>query len=99
MEQNYFPAVVQALAGADFTVYAYFSDGSIKHFDVKPLIRQGGVFEKLADEAVFRSALTVLNDTVAWDFTGELIPARCVDIDPFAVYDGASVSDPMEVST
>lgn len=98
MEQNYIPAVVQALAGENFTVYAYFSDGSIKQYDVKPLIQQGGVFEKLADEAIFRSALTVLNDTVAWDLTGEYDPTRCIDIDPFEVYEGKSVSDPMEIS-
>ena len=97
MEQQYFPSVVQALAGADFTVYAYFSDGSIKHYDVKPLIRQGGVFEKLADEATFQSALTVLNDTVAWDLTGKYDPTKCIDIDPFEVYEGESVSDPMEI--
>lgn len=27
MNEDYFPVVVQALAGDDFTVYAYYSDG------------------------------------------------------------------------
>ncbi len=96
MEKEYIPSVVQALAGADFTVYAYFSDGSIKLYDVKPLIRQGGVFSQIADEAIFHSALTVLNDTVAWDLVGEYDPTQCIDIDPFEVYEGKTVGDPME---
>ncbi len=29
MEERYFPVVVQALAGSDYTVYAYFTDGTI----------------------------------------------------------------------
>ena len=98
MEQTYFPAVVQAMAGEDFTVYAYFSDGSIKRFDVKPLIQRGGVFSKLADEKLFQSALTVLNDTIAWDFTGRYDSTQCIDIDPFEVYEGENVRDPLEAS-
>ena len=35
----FFPCVLQAVATDDFQVYAYFNDGSVRLFDVKPLIQ------------------------------------------------------------
>ena len=96
MYESYIPTVVQAVPWQDQTVFAYFSDGSIRHFDVKPLIAQGGVFARLADPDFFRDRLTVLNDTVAWDVSGHFDPTVCIDIDPFAVYAAEAVSDPLE---
>ena len=64
-----FPKVLQAVAGEDFTVYLYFNDGSVRLYDAKPLLALGGVFAPLQDEAFFKSRLTVLNDTAAWDVT------------------------------
>ena len=95
MYEKYYPVVVQALVGPDYTVYAYFSDGSIKKFDMKPVLAKGGVFEPLKDKSFFASRLTVLNDTIAWDMSGDYDPTKCIDIDPFAVYEGQSVSDPL----
>ncbi|WP_251318735.1 hypothetical protein [Flintibacter muris] len=43
------PAVVQAVPGSDFTVYAYCNDRAVRLVDVKPLISLGGVFAPLAD--------------------------------------------------
>ena len=42
---EYIPKVLQAVAGEDFTIYLYFSDGSVRLYDAKPLLQQGGVFE------------------------------------------------------
>jgi len=93
----YMPKVIQAVAGDDFTVYAYFDDGAIRKADVKPLIAAGGVFAPLADETFFRERLTVLNDAVAWDISGNLDPRDCVDLDPVTVYnDCPAVPDPLE---
>ncbi len=50
MEKEYYPAVVQALAGPGRTVYAYFSDGQVKRYDMTASIERGGVFAPLADE-------------------------------------------------
>ena len=72
---EYMPSVVQAVAGDDYTVYAYFSDGSIRLADIKPLIARGGVFAQLADLEFFRDRLTVLNDAVSWDAAAP--PPRC----------------------
>lgn len=88
-----FPEVVQAVAGEDYTVYAYMKDGSVRLFDAKPLIEKGGVFEQLRDKAVFAEALTVLNETVAWDISGKHDPADCIDIDPFGVAECPEVED------
>lgn len=96
MEKQYFPVVVQAVAGPGRTVYAYFSDGQIKQYDMSPAIARGGVFAPLADAGFFVEKLTVMNDTIAWDTSGCFDPTNCIDIDPFEVYAAASVSDPLE---
>ena len=63
---EYMPKVLQAVAGEDFTLYLYFSDGSVRLYDAKPILERGGVFEPMRDENFFREHLTVLNDTAAW---------------------------------
>lgn len=93
---EYYPEVVQVVAGEDYCVYAYFSDGSIRQFDVKPLIAKGGVFSQLSDGAFFSDRLTVMGGTVAWDVTGDRDETKCIDLDPFTVYEqSAMVPDPL----
>lgn len=92
----YFPVVVQAIPGENKTVYAYFSDGSIKRYDMSKAIAKGGVFSLLKDNDFFQERLTVLNNTVAWDISGNLDPTDCIDIDPFAVYSAPTVQDPLK---
>ncbi len=38
------------------------------------------------DINVFIGACTVLNDTLAWDLTGNCDPSECLDIDPITLY-------------
>jgi len=95
MEKTYYPIVVQAVSGEEYTIYAYFTDGSIHLFDMKPLIEQGGVFEKVREADFFKEKLTVLNDTIAWDLSGHYDPRFCIDIDPFTVYESPVVADPL----
>ena len=91
------PNVVQALAGENFIVYAYFDDGAIRMVDMKPLLAKGGVFTPLSDEALFREKLTILNDTVAWDMMGNRDETACIDIDPCWIYEDCTpVSDPLQ---
>ena len=90
------PAILQAVPGDHFTVYAYCNDGAVRLVDVKPLIARGGVFAPLADADFFRSRLTILNETVSWDLTGDRDPAACVDLDPDQIFmDAPIVSDPL----
>ena len=91
------PQVVQVLAGEDFTVYVYFLDGAIRLLDAKPLLKQGGVFSPLCDEAVFRNSLTVMNGTVAWDLEGTRDTSSCIDLDTCELYDNCpSAADPLQ---
>ena len=91
------PAVVQAVPGDNFTVYAYCNDGAVRLVDIKPLISLGGVFAPLADPEFFCGRLTVLNDTVAWDMTGDRDPTACVDLDAEQIFTEAPiVADPLE---
>ena len=95
MFEEYIPEVVQTFAGKDYTIYVYFSDGKIVLFDVMPLIASGGVFGILNDKSFFTERLTVLNHTAAWDLSGRYDPSDCIDLDPWTLYEAASVQDPL----
>ena len=96
---EYFPFVVQALSGENHTVYAHFSDGSIRHADISGMITPGTVFEALLDEEFFRDRLTVIGGAVAWDITGDRNAAKCIDLDPVTMYQTARiVKDPLEAN-
>ena len=45
---EYIPKVLQAVAGEDFTIYLYFSDGSVRLYDAK-----GGSFRAYARSGLF----------------------------------------------
>ena len=87
------PKVIQAVAGPDYTVYAYFHDGTVRLFDASPLLKKGGVFLPLRDVDFFRTRLTVLNDAVAWDINGTRDPGTCIDLDPCEMYETCPVVD------
>ncbi len=91
--QYFFPEVFQAVAGENYTVYAYMNDGSVRLYDAKPLIQKGGIFQKIADETVFKETLTVLNHSIAWDINGNRDEYHCIDIDPFDVFKSPIVQD------
>lgn len=92
-----YPIVLQAVPGPDFTVYAYFNDGTVRLADIKPCIREGGVFSVLADEKFFRERLTVMNQAVAWDVAGNWDNTKCIDLDPLEMYRTSPVvPDPLE---
>lgn len=96
---NYYPEVVQAIALPHFHIAVYFSDGHIKEYDMNPLIRKGGVFKPLDDERIFRGCLTVMNGTAAWDIEGTRDQTKCIDIDPFELFEGTEIADPLEEKT
>lgn len=93
LDARFYPEVYQAVAGEDYMVYAYLNDGSVRKFDVKPLIEQGGVFQKLKNKDVFKDTLTVLNGTVAWDVVGKRNEYECIDIDPITIFESPMVLD------
>ena len=98
MQNSLFPVVIQAVPGGDYTVYAYMLDGTVRKVSVKHLVEQGGVWEKLKNHDFFRNALTVMNDTVAWDLSGCFDSSECIDIDPFTIAECEVVSDPLNAA-
>ena len=94
---EYIPKVLQAVAEENFTIYLYFSDGSVRQYDAKPILARGGVFEPMRDENFFREHLTVLN---AWDINGDFDSCNCIDLDPVELYESSvAVADPLETAS
>lgn len=81
-----FHSVVQVIPYEDYKVYVYFEDGKIVCFDAKPLLNKK-VFEILKDKDFFMNACTILNDTLAWDVSGNRDLSKCLDIDPDTLYE------------
>ncbi len=94
---KFFPCVLQAVPTDDYKVYAYFNDGSIHCIDIKPLLQDGTVFEPLKDLHTFKTKITVMNDTVAWDLQGNRDPYNCIDLDPLVIFNTPRVPEPPEI--
>jgi hypothetical protein len=94
LDMRYFyPEVYQAVAGDDYTVYAYMNDGSMRLYNAKPLIEKGGIFKPLKDKQTFRERLTVINGTIAWDLQGTRDASQCIDVDPLDIYSSSPLVD------
>jgi len=93
--KNFWPVVLQVVPTDDYKLYVYFNDGTVRMFDVLPLIKPDTVFERLKDIRVFKDTATVLNDTAAWDLEGNRDTRKCIDLDPFVLYEQAVVCDPL----
>ena len=94
-----FNKVVQVVPTNDYKVYVYFADGKIKLYDASELVKKG-VFTQLRNIDLFKKSCTVLNDTLAWDTSGNYDPANCLDIDPDKLYDSCpEVDEPTSFST
>ena len=66
------PKVTMVQALDDFELRLEFTDGSLKHFDVKPYLHFPA-FERLKQGGLFAKA-HVANGTVAWDDRLDLAP-------------------------
>ena len=51
----FWPEVVQVVPTRDHHLFVYFNDDTVRMFDANPLIKEGTVFEPLADPDVFCS--------------------------------------------
>lgn len=81
-----FHSVIQVVPTNEYKVYVYFDDGKIVCYDVRPLLDKR-VFEPLSDKRIFMETCTILNDTLAWDITGNRDVSKCIDIDPEMLYE------------
>lgn len=87
-----FPKIVQVVPAEEYTVYVYFEDGKIVCYDVKPLLERE-VFEVLKDITFFINACTIMNDTLAWDVSGNRDNSKCIDIDSDTLYELEAVKE------
>ena len=64
----------------DYKLILTFEDGSVRVFDVSPLLEKG-IFKELNDEVLFKT-VKINFDTVEW--------VNGVDIDPEALYEDST---------
>ena len=51
------------------------------------------------DIQTFKEKQTIINETIVWDMGGDRDLYKCIDIDPFALFEQAPVTDPLEAVT
>ena len=90
------PDIVQVVAHNDYTVSVYFCDGRIVLYDAKPKL-DSGLFRKLKDLSFFLGNCRIMNDTLAWDLTGDGDPRQCIDIDPEYLYSLSDAEEPKAI--
>lgn len=89
---EYFPTVVQVIPLDNFHVQVFFDDGKIVDYDATENLK-AEIFKPLRDIDAFKEACTVMNDTLAWDLSGNRDESGCIDIDPFTVYELESINN------
>lgn len=82
---DYFPKVVQVIPQDNFQIQVIFDDGKIMVYDATEDLKSD-LFQEFRDINKFKDACTVLNDTLAWDTTGDRDETKCIDIDLFTLY-------------
>ena len=75
-------------------MYVYFEDGKIVCYDVKPLLDKE-IFAALREIEYFIETCTIMNDTLAWDVSGNRDNTACIDIDPDTLYMLEAVKEKM----
>lgn len=90
--QAYFPIVIQVIPLSNYHVQVFFDDGKVIEYDATKDL-QGEIFKPLQDINVFMNTCTVLNDTLAWDISGDRDTSKCIDIDPFVLYELPSINN------
>ncbi|MEI6147831.1 MAG: DUF2442 domain-containing protein [bacterium] len=67
------PRIRKVLPESDFRLRLTFSNGEVRVYDARPLLKQGGVFDELKDESAFRS-VHPWHGTVQWAGGQDLCP-------------------------
>ena len=82
---DYTPDIVQVIPHRDYTVSVYFCDGKIVSYDARPKLDHG-IFQELNDLSIFIDRCKIMNNTLAWDISGDNDTTKCIDIDPDYLY-------------
>ena len=81
------PRIFQVEPNHDFTVNVFFDDGTIKKYDANLLIKKGGIYSVLSDIDFFINKCVIMNNTLAWDVSGNWDTTNCIDICPDLIYE------------
>lgn len=83
-----------AYLGKNDRVYCLFQNGEWRVWDASGMREIHLMRQHIAkDKNFFRNALTIINDTIAWDTAGDQDPYECIDIDPSVIWEeGASLT-------
>lgn len=74
-------------------VYCLCRDGNFRIYDASQLVKYGaGVFAHFKDPAFFFDKAGTINNTLAWDVSGDKNPYKCIDVDPQAIYDSECIT-------
>ena len=79
------PDIVQVVPRKDYTVAVFFCDGKRVIYNARPKL-ESGIFRQLKDITFFINNCKIMNDTLAWDLTGDNDVTQCIDIDPYYLY-------------
>ncbi|MCL1845832.1 MAG: DUF2442 domain-containing protein [Defluviitaleaceae bacterium] len=94
---DYWPDVLQVIPTADYKVYIYFDDGTIRLFDASESLTKG-VFRQLTEGNLFTETCTVINNTLAWTPDKTYSESTCLDLDPISLYENCPIVDePLEL--
>ena len=59
---------------------------------MKKLLDDGIISKTIASDLISSKLFSILNDTLAWDTTGDRDETKCIDIDPFTLYELESMN-------
>ncbi|WP_331654677.1 DUF2442 domain-containing protein [Anaerosporobacter sp.] len=83
--------MVQVIPLDNYHVQVFFDDGKIIEYDANNDL-QFDALKPLRDIQFFKESCTILNNTLAWDMQGDRDVTQCIDIDPFTLYELASIN-------
>lgn len=71
-------------------VYCFCADGLWRIWDASAILQTSAMQDQVrSNPDFFRSAMTVINETLAWDISGDKDPSECIDVDPNEIYGNA----------
>ena len=83
---NIKPKLFQVVPTSDYKVCLYYDNGEIKLYDCSWILEKDGVFNQIHDINDFKEKCTIMNNTLAFDISGDRDTSNCIDICPDTVY-------------
>lgn len=82
--------IFKVIPRLDNKVYVYDLNGTIYLYDAAIVVSKHKILE---NKNIFINRCTILNDTLAWDISGDLDDTKCIDIAPERIQNSLIVSE------